>query len=167
MQVEILKISELKPYEKNPRINDEAIEKVAQSIQDFGFNVPILLDEDKSIVAGHTRYEAAKSLGIKEVPCIILTDLDEDKIAQYRIIDNKTAELSSWNFDKLFSELDQIVDVDMSIYQFDTGTDPEEEDEESDEVTGNLYDGCEIELDAYDEEAFDIECPYCGFRWNE
>lgn len=166
LQVEMLPIEALTPYELNPRKNENAVEKVERSISEFGFNVPVLIDEEGVIVAGHTRYEAAKNLGMKEIPCIRLRDLDQDKIDQYRIIDNKTAELSSWDFDRLIQELDMITDVDMSIYEFNDSRGADEE-VGVEGLKSNLYEGCEIELGDFDDEAFEYECPYCGFRWNE
>ena len=83
------KISEIKPYEKNPRKNDDAVKYVAESIQQFGFKVPIVIDTNGVIIAGHTRYKASKKLGLKEVPCIIADDLTEEQIKAYRLADNK------------------------------------------------------------------------------
>ena len=84
------------PYEKNPRKNDDAVKYVAESIQQFGFKVPIVIDTNGVIIAGHTRYKASKKLGLKEVPCIIADDLTEEQIKAYRLADNKVSELSEW-----------------------------------------------------------------------
>lgn len=78
MNIQDISIKDLKPYEKNPRHNDQAVDYVAESIKQFGFKVPIVVDKDNVIVAGHTRYKAAKKLGINVVPCIIADDLTEE-----------------------------------------------------------------------------------------
>lgn len=111
------RLDEIRPYENNPRNNDSAIDATASSIKRFGFKVPIVIDSDGTIVAGHTRYEAAKMLGYEKVPCIIADDLAEDEIKAYRIADNKTSELAKWNYFKLANELAS-VDIDMSHYGF-------------------------------------------------
>lgn len=97
-------IDEIKPYENNPRNNDEAVDKVAASIKDFGFKVPIIIDSDNVIVAGHTRYKAALKIGCESVPCIVADDLSQEQIKAFRLVDNKTAEYSTWDFEKLEKE---------------------------------------------------------------
>ena len=168
-KIEYRKLTDIIPYEHNPRLNDNAVEKVARSISEFGFNVPILIDRESVIVAGHTRYLAAQSLGISEVPCIVLDELDEEKVRQYRIIDNKTQELGIGDYEKLIDELYDIKELDMSIFDF--GSLDEEADEELDEedsrLTSNLDQSFEIDIDDFGDEAFEYECPYCGFKWNE
>ena len=101
MQVINYKIEDLKPYKRNPRKNDGAVDAVAASIKEFGFKVPIVIDADGEIIAGHTRFKAAKKLGLKEVPCIIADDLTPDQIKAFRLADNKTAELADWDFELL------------------------------------------------------------------
>lgn len=100
-QVVYQDISQIHPYENNPRNNEAAVGPVAQSIKEFGFRVPILIDGKGTIIAGHTRYEAAKRLGMDKVPCIRVDDLTDAQIKAYRIADNKVAEASSWNDDVL------------------------------------------------------------------
>ena len=109
-------ISEIKPYEKNPRKNDDAVKYVAESIKEFGFKVPIIIDRNNTIVAGHTRYKAAKKLGLSEVPCIIADDLTDEQIKAFRLADNKVAEKAEWDFDLLSDELDDLFDFDMSVF---------------------------------------------------
>lgn len=169
MKIEYLKLEDITPYEQNPRLNDDAVEMVEKSIAEFGFNVPILLDKDHVIIAGHTRYLAAQSKKMTMVPCIILDDFDEDKIRQYRIVDNKTQELGIWDYEKLIEELDDITELDMSMFDFGSllETDEEDLDEEDDRLTSNLDQSFEIDLDDFGDEAFEYECPYCGFMWNE
>lgn len=105
MNIVEMQLSELKPYENNPRYNDEAATYVAESIDRFGFKIPIIVDKDYVIIAGHTRYKAAHILGLVTVPCIIADDLDEKQVKAYRIADNRMAELSEWNFDKYNEEV--------------------------------------------------------------
>ena len=111
-------INKLKPYKNNPRKNDEAVEYVANSIKEFGFKVPIIVDKDYEIIAGHTRLKAAKQLGLKEVPIIIADDLTEEQIKAFRLADNKVSEVATWNFELLEQELGDILDIDMSIFGF-------------------------------------------------
>ena len=108
-------ILDIKPYYKNPRKNDEAVDIVAKSIESFGFKVPIVIDADNVIVAGHTRYKAAQKLGLKEVPCIVANDLTKGQIKAYRIADNKVAEMSKWDNDLLFEEIDELKNMDIDI----------------------------------------------------
>ena len=131
----MLKLSDLKPYEKNPRKNDDTAKYVAESIKSFGFKVPIVIDKDNVIVAGHTRYKAAKNLKLKEVPCIIADDLTDKQIKAYRLADNKVAEMSEWDFDLLNEELDSLFNFDMTVFGF------EDEPEEPVEVTEDNFDG--------------------------
>lgn len=118
-QVVYQDISQIHPYENNPRNNEAAIEPVAQSIKRFGFRVPILIDGKGTIIAGHTRYEAAKRLGMDKVPCIRVDDLTDEQIRAYRIADNKVAEASSWNDDVLRAEMDALKALDVDLT--DTG----------------------------------------------
>lgn len=133
-------ISEIKPYEKNPRKNDDAVKYVAESIKEFGFKVPIIIDRNNTIVAGHTRYKAAKKLGLSEVPCIIADDLTDEQIKAFRLADNKVAEKAEWDFDLLSDELDDLFDYDMSVFGFDDeAEEPDIEEIESDnEKTGHV-----------------------------
>lgn len=113
-----MSLQDLKPYENNPRINDNAIDSVANSIKEFGFKVPVVITKDNVIVAGHTRYKASLKLGLKEVPCIVADDLTEEQIKAFRLADNKVSELAEWDFEKLNIELSNI-DLDMSLFNFD------------------------------------------------
>lgn len=110
--------NELKPYEKNPRHNDDAVQAVAESIREFGFKVPIVIDSDKVIVAGHTRWKASGILGLSEVPCIVADDLTPEQVRAFRLADNKVAELSDWDYELLDGELDGLEDWDMSKFGF-------------------------------------------------
>lgn len=114
-QVQYQDISQIHPYENNPRNNEAAIEPVAQSIKNFGFRVPILIDRKGTIIAGHTRYEAAKRLGMDKVPCILVDDLTDAQIRAYRIADNKVSEASSWNDDVLRAEMEALKALDVDL----------------------------------------------------
>ena len=103
-----LKINEIKPYESNPRNSELSLPKVKDSIKNFGFNQPILVDKDNVIITGHTRYKAAKELELDNVPCIIVTDLSEQQIKAYRIADNKVGQDSSWDVALLKEELQKL-----------------------------------------------------------
>ena len=123
MNIVYKKVKDLIPYENNPRSNDEAVDYVANSIKEFGFKVPVVVDKDNVVVAGHTRLKACEKLGIDEVPCIVADDLTEDQIKAFRIADNKVGEIATWDLDKLSIELDGLQDIDMSDFGFDIGAD--------------------------------------------
>lgn len=112
------KLSEIKPYENNPRNNDDAVWAVANSIKEFGFKQPIVVDKDGVIVAGHTRYKAAEELGLETVPCVVADDLTEEQVRAFRIADNKTAELATWKDTELRFELSNIPELDMTAFGF-------------------------------------------------
>ena len=144
IQVQMIKISDVKEYDNNPRLNDDAVEAVAASILEFGFKVPIIIDKNNVIVAGHTRVKACKRLGIIEVPAIIADDLTEDQINAFRLADNKTHELALWDDAKLLEELEKIK-MDMFRFGFE-----------------DLESALEVDVfdDDFDEEEFYSENPY-------
>ena len=150
MQIVYKKVNELVPYENNPRINDEAVEYVKNSIKEFGFKVPIVIDKNNVIVAGHTRLKASLELGLKEVPCIIADDLSEEQVKAFRLADNKVSEKSMWDFKKLDEELDNILDIDMSLFDFDLDNSIDWNDVE--DLTEESYDKPEHNM---------LECPNC------
>ena len=127
MEIITKKIDEVIPYEKNPRKNDDAVDYVAKSIEEFGFKVPIIIDKDNVIVTGHTRLKAAKKLKLKEVPCILADDLTEEQIKAFRLADNKVGEYAEWDFDLLDEELDGILNIGMEEFGFDIDKEDEEE----------------------------------------
>ena len=133
MEITNRSIDSIKPYEKNPRKNDDAVKYVAESIKQFGFKVPIVIDSDGIIVAGHTRYKAAKKLKLQEVPCIVADDLTEEQVKAFRLADNKVAEAAEWDFDLLGEELDDILDIDMESFGFEFDIDEEEPEAEEDD----------------------------------
>lgn len=111
-------ILELTPYENNPRDNEEAVQSVANSISTFGFLVPMVVDGNGVIVAGHTRYAAAQSLGLLEVPTVVTENLTEDQIRQFRLIDNKVSEMARWDFDLLANELTALQESGINFTEF-------------------------------------------------
>lgn len=117
MQVVYIKLEDLVPYENNPRVNEESVEYVANSIKEFGFKVPMVIDKNNVIITGHTRYEACKVLGINEVPCIVADNLTDEQIKKFRLIDNKSMELAMWDYEKLEKELESL-DFDMEKFGF-------------------------------------------------
>lgn len=127
MNIIDLPIKSIKPYKRNPRKNDSAVEYVANSIRQFGFKVPIVIDENYEIVCGHTRWKAAKTIGLETVPCIMADDLNEEQIKAFRLADNKTAEMAGWDFDLLeleFNDIDPDL-FDMSDFGFFQDDEPE------------------------------------------
>lgn len=118
MEVKLWKIRDVKPYEKNPRRNDSAVDAVAASIQEFGWKQPIVVDKDGIIIAGHTRYKAAKKLRMKDVPVVVADDLTEEQVKAYRLADNKTGELSGWDFSALEEELSEFTKIGMEQFGF-------------------------------------------------
>ena len=149
MEIVYKNIDELIPYENNPRINDEAVEYVANSIKEFGFRNPIILDKNNVIICGHTRLLASKELKLKEVPCIIADDLTDEQVKALRLADNKVAEKSMWDYSKLDEELENILDIDMSKFDF-----------KLDEDNIDLDEYFEPENEKEKEKKL-IECPYC------
>ena len=124
IRVEYKNISEIKPYRNNPRKNDKAVDAVARSIKEFGFRNPIIVDAAGEIIAGHTRLKAAEKLGIEKVPVVEADDLTDEQVKAYRIADNRTGELSGWNFELLESELSEIKDIDIEALGF-AGLEPD------------------------------------------
>lgn len=148
-------IKKVKPYDRNPRRNDNAVDAVAASIREFGFRQPIVVDRDGVIIVGHTRLKAAKKLGMKEVPVLVADDLTEEQVKAYRLADNKTGELSGWDFAELEEELAGIAEIDMSEYGFaelNSADEAEKAPEAFKEFTGD--------------EEVKHKCPRCGYEWN-
>lgn len=128
-------IKDIHPYPDNPRQNKEAVDKVAESIKEFGFKQPIVVDKEGTIIVGHTRLLAAKKLKMDTVPVLTADDLTEEQAKAYRLADNKTNEFAEWDFDLLASELQGIADIDMSEFGFDLSIldNPEEIEVEDDD----------------------------------
>jgi len=121
MKVERRKVDDIRPYEQNPRQNDAAVDAVAASIQEFGFRQPIVVDSDGIIVVGHTRYKAARKLGLEHVPVHVAKDLTPEQARAYRIADNKSADYADWDLDLLPIELGALRDAefDLALIGFD------------------------------------------------
>ena len=150
MNIIEVKVSDIRPYEKNNKKHpQEQIEDVATSIKQFGFKQPLVLDKDNVIIIGHCRFEAAKLLGLETVPCVIASDLDEEKVRKLRIADNKTNE-SDWDMEALKFEL-QDLKFDEFNFEFPNFSD---DDVELETEVGDLKDSTLKEKE--------IECPYCG-----
>lgn len=145
-------VSELKPYERNAKNHpDEQIEHIANSIREFGFRQPIVIDRDNVVVIGHGRLLAAKKLGYDEVPCTMADDLTDQQIKALRLVDNKTNE-SGWDFTQLEAELSDLeLDFDMSDFGFE-GIDMSAADD--------LF--APADEKPKDEEPKEIKCPHCG-----
>ena len=147
------RVKDLKPYEKNPRLNDDAVKYVAESISQFGFRVPIVIDKDNNIVCGHTRWKACKLLNMETVPCVVADDLTEEQIKAFRIADNKVSEMAGWDFPMLDAELAEIEMLDMEDFGFANFDHDDIDDffEKSDHVEK-------------EEKLHVITCPHCGER---
>jgi ParB-like chromosome segregation protein Spo0J len=121
MKIELRNIDSIKPYEQNPRINDAAVDSVAESLKTFGFRQPLVVDEHDTIIVGHTRWKAAKKLGLEKVPVHVAKDLTEAQVRAYRLADNQLHELSKWDYDLLPLELQELnnMDFDLGVLGFD------------------------------------------------
>ena len=160
MNIINIPIAKIKPYKKNPRKNDHAVDAVAASIKEFGFLVPMVIDRNHEIVAGHTRYKAAKSLGMKEVPCVIAEELTPTQIKAFRLADNKVSELAGWDFGLLDELLSELGDFDMQKFGFLPKLDID--------IDGAFAEAADTEDTADMQESENmprrqiITCPHCG-----
>lgn len=190
MKIQNIAIEKIIPYWNNARENSKAIKPVEESIKKFGFNQPLVVDNNLEIICGHTRYFALQNLGYKEVPCII-ADLDEEKARQYRIADNKTSEFASWDEEKLIRELRTMnVPTDMQdfffepidqLLGFDVNFVPSDQYEQSFQENDGIRDELKQEIARQENEAFrkkearieedlsqekteyiEMQCPHCG-----
>lgn len=151
MEIIDVPVKALKPYKRNPRKNDKAVEYVANSIRQFGFKVPIVLDSQYEIVCGHTRWKAAKTLGMETVPCIMADDLTPEQIKVFRLSDNKTAEIADWDFDLLEMEFNDIDPELFDLSDFGFFRDDEEEKEVEHNEISYKGDEYQIIIDCSDE----------------
>ena len=149
MKVENRKIETLKPYKKNAKKHDKTqINNVAESIRQYGFVQPIVVDKDGVIVIGHCRYEAAKVLGMKDVPCVCVDDLTEEQVKALRIVDNKSNE-SEWDFELL---KDELPDLDLSAFDFDFGVSLYEYDTKNEREKITLNESISVVVECSDDE---------------
>lgn len=161
MEIVYKKLKDITPYEKNARFNDDAVQFVVNSIAKYGFQNPIIVDKNGVIIAGHTRYKAAKELHLKEVPVIVAENLNEEQVKEFRLVDNRSSEFSSWDIDLLSEELaslkggeelDELFrfsDLTPSFLELETtDTDEEEVIAKPQEKRANTH---------------EVECPACGF----
>ena len=153
MKIIKMRTENLIPYENNPRINDGAVDAVAASIQEFGFKNPIIIDRDGVIISGHTRLKAAYKLGLETVPCIRADDLDDEQVRALRLTDNKTSELSGWDYSLLSGELQSVIDIDMTEFGF-----TQDEISIPDINIDMLFESAETK----EKEPKKVTCPYCG-----
>ena len=154
MEVKNISIDSIKPYKNNPRDNEAGVDAVANSIKEFKWQQPIVVDENNVIIVGHTRYLAAKKLGLKEVPVKVATGLTPEQVKAYRLADNKTGELTNWDIDLLDEELDGIVNLDMSDFGFESNLDVSlaADDDSSTDVHTNYLKACGYQIELTDEE---------------
>jgi len=138
MKIIYKNIEDIIPYENNPRHNENAVDYVANSIKEFGFKVPIIIDKENVVVTGHTRLKASEKLGIKKVPVIMASDLTEEQIKAFRLADNKVAQFSSWDMEKLELELEDI-NIDMCEFGFEDLNMVIEDNEQIDETTDTHF----------------------------
>lgn len=153
MQIQMVSISDIIPYENNPRKNADAVQYVKNSIEQFGFKIPMVLDAENVIVCGHTRFLAAQELGMTEVPCTYADDLTEEQIKAFRLADNKTAELSVWDFERLTLELEELPDIDMAEFGFNNLQVGDLDVNDSDFVS---------DTEITKSKTKKIKCPHCG-----
>lgn len=154
-QVEWLEVASLTPYANNPRRNDETIPYLKNSIQRFGFKVPLVIDKDGVIVTGHTRLKAALELGMERVPCVRADDLTPEQIRAFRLVDNKVQELSAWDFAMLEREMDALGEqFDMGEFGFKIGDDVPPLDDFF-ESKGDEGEGDKPKMKTF-------TCPHCG-----
>lgn len=157
MEIEQINITELKAYEKNTKLHpEEQVERIAESIKEFGFNIPVLIDKHNVLIAGHGRLAAAHKLGLEVVPAIRKTDLTSEQIKAFRIADNKVAE-SGWDYDFLREEFEFLnqANYDLAFTGFN-----------QEEIT-DFFDKNEIKPEKEIEDAFSLEnkCPKCDYEW--
>lgn len=151
-----MRLKDLKPYENNPRKNDAGVAAVRESIKQCGYIAPIVVDENMEILAGHTRYKALKKLGIEVVPVAVVKGLTDDQKRKYRILDNRTGEMSYWDYEKLYIELEGL-DFEGFQFGFEKLTDAMDQDFDN---------GIELDMEDFNDDAFKHECPECGFRFD-
>lgn len=159
MRLETVKTAEIKPYENNPRFNDNAVDAVAESIRQCTYIQPIIVDEDYVVLAGHTRLKALNRLGVLECQVLVCEGLTEEQKRKFRYLDNKTGEAAVWDIAKLEEEIE---DLDLGELDFFTMT----AEDYTVNVPGDIEGSEEIDISDFEEQGFKYECPECGFRFN-
>jgi ParB-like chromosome segregation protein Spo0J len=160
MKIEKLGIEKIRPYENNAKLHPkEQIEQIKKSIEEFGNNDPIAIDENNVIIEGHGRYFALKELGYKEAEIIRLSHLSDEQRKAYTLVHNKLTMNTGFDFEKLNFELGEIKNIDMSKFDFEIKIDLDEEKEPKNNAK-------EITGEEFGDEEFDCECPRCGFKFN-
>lgn len=154
-----VRISQIIPYENNPRDNEKAVEYVMESIANFGFKVPIILDENNVIICGHTRYKAAQRLNMELIPCIIATDLTQEQIRAFRIADNKVSEKSKWNEVLLKEEIQALEALNFDVLSI--GFDDWEVEQMLNPVTLEGLEDFFVTKDTEQSRKKKIMCPFC------
>ena len=157
------RLSELKPYENNPRKNDAAVNAVAESIRQCSYITPIIVDENHVIIAGHTRYKALVALGESEAECLVCDGLTEEQKKKYRFLDNKTGEKATWDLMKLEVELEGL---DLEGFDFFGMAVNLPVDGDGTGINKELTGSTELDTEVFGDEEFKYECPNCGFRFN-
>ena len=147
VQIKMIRVDDLIPYENNPRRNDDAVPLVKESIKEFGFRVPLVIDRENVIVTGHTRLRAAIELGIEELPCIVADDLTEEQIAAFRLVDNRVADMALWDNARLEEEIADITGINMALFGFNEKM---VEDINFEKIGVKRH-----------------KCPKCGYEWGE
>lgn len=159
MNIKDININLLKEYENNPRYNENAVDKVAESIKEFGFKVPIIIDKNNVIITGHTRLKAAQKLGLKKVPCLIADDLSPEQIKAFRLADNKVSEYATWDEEKLYNELLELKVVDFEIETFGFETNDIDISTADIESIKNKFESETANITEVVEDNFDVELP--------
>ena len=158
MKIQKISIDKIKPYESNAKLHPpEQIEQIKKSIKEFGNNDPIAIDENNVIIEGHGRYQALKELGFKEIEVIRLSHLNEQQKKAYILVHNKLTMNTGFDFNMLSLELDSIDDFDMSDFGFEIDFEKENQ---------RISENKELDTNQFGDDKFDLECPRCGFRWN-
>ena len=160
MRLETLKLADIVPYANNPRKNDAAVNAVAESIRQCTYITPIIVDENRVITAGHTRYKALKALGIEEIQCLICDGLSEEQKKKYRYLDNKTGEKATWDLMKLEVELEGVNLEGFDFFGMAADLTPTSGAERT--INGST----EFDTEVFGDEEFKYQCPACGFRFN-
>lgn len=175
MEIVNIKLTDLKPYENNPRNNDDAVWAVANSIENFGFKVPIVVNADYCILAGHTRYKAARMLKLDTVPCVIKEGLTEEQERAFRLADNKVSEYSYWDVERLEQELAELeasgfamgdFGFENAAASFDDEPEPMKREKNTREDADEEDGAEEFDLAEVDDEKFEYCCPCCGMHFN-